>query len=341
MILGQMIASEPGMEVVGEAADGKQALNDAARVKPDVILMDVMMPVMDGLEATREMMQVQPVPIVLVSELVGRDADLNFKALEAGAIDVLRKPSAEQSGDESQKRRFLRQVRSLSQVPVVRRRARPAAVASGAMPRNASRGSRTSPELGHSIASLVCIGASTGGPPAIRQVLMSLGKDFPQPVVIVQHMTEGFIGGMVKWLEDTCPDISVKLATQNTVPEPGIAYLAPDDCHLEYRRGRLVTNSEHLDRLHRPCIDVFFESVASGTAAARATAVLLTGMGADGAQGLLKIREAGGKTIAQDEASSVVFGMPGVAAEIGAAEKVLALEHIGPHLRRVAKADPA
>jgi chemotaxis response regulator CheB len=153
--------------------------------------------------------------------------------------------------------------------------------------------------------------------------------------VIVQHMTEGFIGGMAKWLADTCPDIKVMLVAHDTVPVPGIVYLASDDCHLEYRRGSLVTNDDHPEHLHKPSIDVFFESVADAGAAACATAVLLTGMGADGAQGLLKIRQAGSSTIAQDEASSVVYGMPGVAAKIGAAEHVLSLERIGPHLRRI------
>jgi two-component system chemotaxis response regulator CheB len=322
LALRAMLESESRLEVVGEAGDGKEALAKIKAARPDIVLMDVMMPVLDGLETTRQLMHSRPLPIVLISDLVGRRAGLNFDALEAGAVDILRKPAAHELADPAVARRLTRKVLLLAEVPVVTRR-RPAA------PEPPPRAERLPASCG--AVECVCVGASTGGPVALARLLEDIGPLPPWPVVIVQHIAAGFVHAMARWLQSTT-GCRVEVVERPAPARRGTVYLAPDDRHLRWGRRGLEVVESPADALHRPSVDVLFESaVASGHAAACA-AVLLTGMGDDGARGLLAIRRAGGWTIAQDEASCVVYGMPSAAREIGATCEVLGLSRIGPRL---------
>lgn len=340
-VLSRLIESDDELTIVGEAHNGKAAIAEAGRLQVDVILMDVVMPLMDGLDATRELMETAPRPIVIVSDLVGREADLNFKALEAGAIDLLRKPSAEQLAEPLFAQRFVRKIKALATVPVVRRRGRVGSPGRRFVKSSGSDNARVRPDAPRApasgrgeatVAGPIVIGASTGGPPAISQLLRELDGRIDAPVVVAQHMTTGFMAGMATWLGGQLEHMQVKLVSSPARLEPGTAYLAPDDAHLKLEHGRLVTSTQPSDARHLPSVDVLFESVARDPCARRSTAVLLTGMGSDGARGLLAIKDAGGYTIAQDEASSVVYGMPRAAMELGAAQEVLGLADIGGRL---------
>lgn len=326
-VLRRMLARDPGIHVIGEARNGVEALRRIPLLDPHVVLMDMMMPALDGLATTRELMATSARPILIVSDLVGREADLNFRALSAGALDLVRKPTAADREDAAIVDELHRKIRILARVPVVTRRwARTPTPAPSA---EAGPRDRATAPNGHG--SLVVIGASTGGPIALQQVLQGIGVP-SCPIMIVQHMAEGFTQGLAGWLSTACA-VPVLLARQGTVPEPGFVYLAPERAHLSLEHGRLRLREERVRRGHCPSVDVLFESVAASELAPRTIGVLLTGMGSDGARGLAALKAAGAWTIAQDEASSVVYGMPKAAAELGGASEVLALRAIGPRIR--------
>lgn len=341
-VLADLVSEAADIEVVATATSGKAAIEGAVRHGPDVVLMDVLMPGMDGLDATREIMREAPCRIILVSELVGRQADLSFRALEAGALDVMRKPSYEALRDGDARSTLLRKIRTYACVPVVRRHRRsrdrgPAPPAPTAAGRAAPAPRGAGPSASRSARSdgaLVCIGASTGGPPAIRTVLEALDSETTAAVLITQHMTEGFIQGMAAWLDSHLRHLRVAVAGDGEIPQGGHVYLAPDNAHLRLVGGILRITSELPGVSYRPSIDVLFESVAQAPRACKCVAALLTGMGRDGARGLLALRGAGAHTIAQDEASSIVYGMPRAAHEIGAACEDLPLLRIGERIRR-------
>lgn len=326
LLLRRLLEIEPGFVVVGESDNGKAAIEAIGALRPDVVLMDVVMPVMDGFTATRALMAERPLPILLVSDLVGRGADLNFEALQAGALDIIGKPSAEDLADPFRRGRLRRKIATLAEVPVVTRRVRsspaqaevPAPVESGIL----------SPLLSRQVPNMVCMGASTGGPPALVEVLARARHHLPAPVLLVQHIAPGFTVGFVRWLADTT-GLDVGVAESGMEPRRGQVLVAPDGRHMELLDGRIVLSDGPARRGHRPSVDTMFESVARSPLAPRSLAVLLTGMGQDGAAGLLALRQAGAWTIAQDETTSVVWGMPRVAAELGAARQVLPLQSIG------------
>lgn len=330
LVLRRALRSDPDLTIVGEATSGPEALRRIPDVAPDIVLMDVLMQGMDGIETARTLMQTSPRPVLVVSDLAERDENLSFRALEAGALDVIRKPSAEALEDPTTRARLCRKVRLLAEVPVVtryRRRAR-------SRPRPAS--PAKPPDVARPAdVSCVAIGASTGGPPALLRILRELPAPGPWPVLIVQHMSEGFLGGMCRWLAGVTGH-QIELARDGARLEPGVVLVAPDAHHLEIRDGRSVL----VDRLpvsgHRPSVDVLFESLAQSTGAQEVLAILLTGMGADGAHGLERLRRAGAITYAQDEASSVVYGMPKAAADRGAAQEILSLDAIAQRLRTLA-----
>lgn len=327
-IIRRMLVDAPDIRVVGAAGNGVQALELLPQVQPDVICTDLHMPRMNGLDLVREVMARHPMPILVLSVSVQADQEHNiFRMLEAGALDILAKPRGGLEADFGVTAHdLITKIRILSGVKVIgRRRAAVDAAAVHATP--------PLPGLAGSGPRIIGIGASTGGPQALEIVLGRLPADFPMPLLCVQHIAEGFMQGLVGWLAGCCR-IPVRTAEEGAAPDRGIAYFPPDNRHLEIDDAGTFRCSSALPVSgHRPSVDIAFGSLARRYGAA-AAGVLLTGMGQDGAQGMLDIARAGGLTIAQDEQSSVVFGMPKRAIELGAAKHVLPLEQIAPALVR-------
>jgi len=334
--LCETLAADSDIEVVGEAEDGRRAIELCQSLQPDVVTMDMMLPVMTGLAATEYIMAHCPTPILVVSSSVNRgELFRTFDALAAGAVDVLEKPR----GDEPEghwERRFLEPVTLVARIHVIRHlrvragvNARPAAFAqSGAIDPMPSRPCR-----------LIAIGASTGGPGAIVDVLRGLAPQMRAPVLLVLHINDPFGTALADWLDAQTPRrVALARDGEPLADVAGRVALAPPGQHLFVRHGRLHLARTPERNSCRPSVDVLFESVASDFGVA-AAGCLLTGMGRDGAAGLLAMRRAGGSTIAQDEATSVIYGMPREAALLGAAMQVLPLRDIGPALSSLATAD--
>jgi two-component system chemotaxis response regulator CheB len=327
--LAQIMSAAPGLQVVGEARDGAEALKMVERLEPDVVSMDVRMPGMDGLEATRRIMAAQPTPIVVVTGLIEEDVDLAFRAMEAGALAVVEKPPARSAPDFDEKaRQVVQTLTAMSGVAVVRRWERaPGRNGTGEL---LALTPRTIPEV-------VAVGASAGGPSALSTLLSGLPASMPAPVVIVQHLPEEFIPGLARWLDDVTP-LRVKLAEDGDLLEPGAIYISPGGAHLEVvRRG--ISLAARLTRergpyRYQPSVDVLMYSVAAACGP-RAIGLILTGMGDDGAAGMLAMRQAGARTFAQDRIGCAVFGMPAAAIERGAAEKTLPLERMAPAILKL------
>jgi len=314
-----LLSQDPALEVIGVARDGLEAVQQAEQLRPDVIVMDVHMPRMDGYEATRQIMERIPAPIVIVTASSSRqEVAATLDALKAGALTVLDKPAGpDHPAHEESARRLVETVKLMAEVKVVRRwprrdsSERPAPVAARA---------------GQKI-QLVAIAASTGGPPVVAEILRRLPGDLAAPVLLVQHIAAGFTEGLVEWLARETP-LTVKLATAGESAASGTVYLAPDSFQMGITtRGQIRLVKEPTGNGFCPSASHLFESVAEAYGPT-AIGVLLTGMGRDGADGLLRLRQAGGVTIAQDERSSAIFGMPAEAIRLGAAASVLAPEDI-------------
>ena len=327
-LLVAILESDPDLRVVGQAKNGREAVELARELRPDLITMDVHMPEMDGLAATKEIMVEAPTPIIIVSSSSrGRDVDLALNALRAGALMVVPKPDDPGSPlFNGRQEQFLAMAKAMAGVKVVRRwgsRVAPAPVVPGPLPR------ATAPRL-------VAVAASTGGPAALQRVLGDLPGDFPVPVVVVQHIARGFTEGLTEWLGASSP-LRVKLAEHRERLAPRTVYVAPDDRQLGIGDGdRLeVLDAPPLEGF-RPSASYLFESAARRYGAAVA-AVILTGMGRDGVAGLERVRDAGGHVIAQDRATSVVYGMPHAAVEAGVVDAVLPLESIAERLGKLVR----
>jgi two-component system, chemotaxis family, protein-glutamate methylesterase/glutaminase len=328
----EVLATDPSFEVVGEAADGRAAIELCKRLRPDIVTLDMMLPVMTGLAATEYIMAHLPTPILVVSSSFNRgEMFKTYDALAAGAVDVIEKPTGLEAPGVWE-REFLSAVRVVSRVKVItHHRSRGA----GSSPPHASPSSRPPAEQRsqpRGQLELALIGVSTGGPSALVTVLRALPSDFPAPVLIVLHLAAAFATAFADWLADQSGR-EVRYATDG---EPlaslaGRVRLAPPDRHLVIAAGRLALNRDPERHSCRPSVDVLFESAARELGPVT-LACLLTGMGRDGAAGLLELRRAGALTIAQDEASSVVYGMPREAAQLGAATHVTSLAQIGPLL---------
>jgi len=327
--LVEVLETDPELEVVAEAGDGKRAVQLCLSLRPDVITMDMMLPTMTGLDATEQIMAHHPTPILIVSSSTNRgELFRTYQALAAGAVDVLEKPRGDDS-DAEWETRFLSTLKLVARIKVITHlrgrlgaRANLPALSAFATPARAL--------------SLAAVGASTGGPAAIVEVLRALPPDFAPPVLLVLHIGPPFGGSFAEWLDGQIA-LRVSFATDGQPLEgpPGRVLMAPPDQHLTLRGGRLRLSTAPERHSCRPSIDVLYESIALEVGAT-AAACLLTGMGRDGAAGLLAIRQVGGFTIAQDEATSVVYGMPREAALLGAAERVLPLGEIGPALAGLA-----
>ena len=330
-LLVGIVTGEPDMTVIGTARNGEEALSLAKRLHPDVVTMDVNMPVMDGLEATRYLMRDAPTRIIIVTSNVDRhDIDLSFEALRIGALAVVPKPGL---SNPDSARQLVSAIRTMSKVNVVRiwfRGQRTGTLSPNVLAMAQLRSNPTSSRL--RFVRVVGIAASTGGPAAVATVLSALTPRFPVPILLVHHITEGFSAGLVSWLSQQTP-LKVKLAEDKEPARPGTVYLAPQGSHMQINtKGYLELVSEPPLRGHRPSADYLFHSMANSYDKA-SIGILLTGMGMDGAEGLDAMHRAGALTVAQDEDSCVVYGMPAAAVQRGCVDISLDPERIGQMLR--------
>jgi two-component system chemotaxis response regulator CheB len=319
-VMTEIISSQPDMQVVGVAPDPLVARELIKQTNPDVLTLDVEMPKMDGLDFLEKLMRLRPMPVVMVSSLTERGSELTMRALELGAVDFVTKPKISiQSGMREYTELIADKIRAASRARVRQRTLAPASAPSGALP--ALRNPLTSSEK------LIIIGASTGGTEAIREFLMQMPSDCPG-ILIAQHMPEGFTTSFARRLDSLCK-ISVREAAGDERVLPGHAYIAPGHSHLLLGRSgaNYVTRIEQSPPVnrHRPSVDVLFRSAAQA-AGKNAVGVILTGMGKDGAAGMLEMKTAGAYNFAQDEASCVVFGMPREAIALGAAHEIAGLQ---------------
>ncbi len=323
-MLSDMLALDPAIEVVGVAPDAHVAREKIKSLRPDVLTLDVEMPKMDGLTFLRNLMRLHPMPVVMVSSLAEHGAEVTLDALAIGAVDYLPKPKldiAATLGDYAEE--LIEKVKTAASASVRTLDARSAAaVALPAIAKPRARPLRTTDRI-------IAIGASTGGTEAIKDVLTGLPPDAPG-IVIAQHIPKAFSTSFARRMNDCCR-MTVYEAEDAQQVLPGHVYIAPGDRHLKIERdgARYVCRLDDgapVNR-HKPSVDVLFGSVAE-SAGRNAIGLILTGMGKDGARGLLAMREAGSRTLAQDEATSVVWGMPGEAVSIGAVQKVVALPHM-------------
>lgn len=317
-VLKDIFRDVPDISVIGEAVNGRDAVEKTRLLTPDLVIMDLLMPVMDGIAAIEEIMATCAVPILVLSAtLEDREVDTAFIAIKKGALDVMGKPGGAGFARTGEfEARLAEKVRLLSRIKVIHHpMSRP--------PVDLAKKLKDEKPAGRTI---LAIGASTGGPRAVMNIIRALPSDFSGTVFVVQHIAPGFARGFAKWLDSEC-SMRVRLAEDGDEMRGGEVLIAPTDVHLILENKRVKLVGTPPVNSCRPSIDVFFNSVAQA-GGERVVGILLTGMGKDGAAGLLKIREKGGLTIAQNEESSVVFGMPKAAISLGAADKILPLAGI-------------
>lgn len=318
-LLVRLLESDPAIRVVGEARNGREAVELTVRLLPDVVTMDILMPVMDGVEATKEIMMRAPTRIIIVSAVTA-PARVQFalEAMRAGALMVMGKPdNPDDETFEQQRAELLSMVNAMAQVKVIRRH-------------GAARMQIAPPMQTQERIELVTMAASTGGPEAVRRILSQLSPSFPAPILLVQHITRGFTAGFASWLDRNTP-LRVGVALHRQRLEPGRVYVAPDDRHLGIGPGRTIAVSAAapIGNL-RPSANHLFESAAGF--GPRHAAVILTGMGRDGVGGLAAVKAAGGRVIAQDAATSIIYGMPREARAANLVDLVMPLHAIARQL---------
>lgn len=317
-LIAHILSGDPDIEIVGTASDGEEALRKVLRKKPDLVTMDYHMPKMNGLEATRKIMEVAPIPIIMVTGSISPDeSTVAFRALDAGAVSVVARPLMINGTIEPETAKAFREaVKYMSEIKVVRR-----------WPRAELKPKQESQlwgplDINPTDIKLIVIGASTGGPILLKKIISNLPKDFPIPILIVQHIAQGFTDGLVSWLGQVS-GFAVRVGKNGAVLEPSHVYFAPEEFHTTVtKQGKILLEKTPPINGHRPSVGVLFRSVAENYDA-HAMAILLTGMGKDGAVELKQIKDRGGITIVQDEDSSVVYGMPGEAKKLNAASLVL------------------
>lgn len=322
--LRRIISADPRLEIAGIAASGEEALAMLERVSPDVVSMDIHLPGMSGLEATRRIMEHRPTPIVVVSGIASDELNLTMEALKAGALSVVEKPvSAGHEAYDALAGRLCTQLAIMSEVKVVRQRKFIPRAARKAVP--ARRCSGRYRMLG--------VAASTGGPNALAQLLSDLGPDFPLPIAVVQHLSPGFVEGFASWLAGVTR-FPVEVVRGRMPLSGGGVYVAPSDWHLAADGVSVWLHGGPPVGSHCPSGTVLFASMAKNLGGC-GIGVLLTGMGDDGAAGLRELRAAGGFTIAEDESTAVVYGMPAAGVRMGAVCESLPLGSIGPRVLEV------
>jgi chemotaxis response regulator CheB len=321
--LRRVVTAQGAHQIAWVATDGQQAVELCAADKPDLILMDLLIPRLDGVEAIRRIMAATPCAILVVTADLERNTSRVFEAMGAGALDAVSTPALHPIGQRDEAGTLLRKIEII----------RKFIGASVSKPKRSPFGAQDRPSI-HGWDSLIAIGCSAGGPAALAAILGCLPRDYSAPLVIVQHVDEQFASGLADWLGRQT-SLEVRVAREGDTPEPGTVLLAGTARHLVFADSTHLAYSVHpAASSYRPSIDVFFKS-AEKLWEGDIIGILLTGMGRDGAEGLLSLRNAGHFTIAQDRGSSAVFGMPKAAAEIGAAVEVLPLDQIGPRLRSV------
>jgi two-component system chemotaxis response regulator CheB len=324
-LLTQMINLAPDMDVVGAAPDAQAAREMIKALSPDVLTLDVQMPKMDGLEFLERLMRLRPMPVVMVSSFTEVGSDITLKALELGAIDFIGKPRADSGRSmENYAEELVEKLRAAKGARL-RRLMSSQVLASTTVVRP----SDTPARVGGGGGKIIFVGASTGGTEAIKEFLQGVPADCP-PILVVQHMPETFTASFARRLDGICAPRVIE-AHGNEKVEPGTVYIAPGHSHMLIRRAASgyvteLASTPPVNR-HRPSVDVLFDSAAT-LVGNKAVGVILTGMGKDGAQGLLRMRQAGAKTFGQDEASSVVYGMPREAFLIGAVDEQCSLDHM-------------
>lgn len=345
--VSEMLNGDPRLEVVGEAANGAEAVEMAAKLKPNVITMDIEMPVMDGISATRRIMQASPCPILMFSSLTTDGAKSTFDALDAGAVDYLPKRFEDISKNRDEatqalcERVYALGSRPARVAPAARRATSPVTPARTATSTvvtpctTATRPVAAAPRRGQF--KLLAIGTSTGGPVALQEVLLKLPASFPLPIVMVQHMPGSFTPAFASRMNQLCA-ITVKQAEDGDTLQAGTAYLAPGgkQMMLESRGGRQVLRvvEPEAGQTYKPCVDLTFNSIAK-VYPSQTLAVILTGMGADGREGCRTLKQGGSQIWSQDEASCVVYGMPAAVADAGLSDRVLSLNEVGPALAQL------
>lgn len=317
--LVRIFEAEPSITVLGVARNGKEAIEKCLSLKPDVVTLDIMMPVLDGIGTLKILMESYPVPVLILSQFTHEGAELTLKALQLGAMDFVDKSSKGIMDFITLAAEIVSKVKAIAH-------SKPKTLVYE--PRVLS-GYQT---MG--IVDVVAMGASTGGPPALGMILQKFPRDISFGILIVQHMPKGFTAALAERFNSICP-IRVKEAENRDRIEPGLALIAPSGLHMKVRKGggSVGLDLEPPNIIHRPSADVLFNSVAEAYGS-RSLGVILTGMGSDGAKGLKAIRERGGLTLAQDEATSVIFGMPRVAINDGAVDKVVPLTDIAEEIMR-------
>jgi len=330
MLLVALLGAERDFEVVGEAENGARGVELAEKLRPDVITMDVRMPVLDGLGATEQIMEHTPTPIVIVSaSFLAGEVAASMAALRSGALTVVSKPESPTApGFAASARELVDTVRAMAGVKVVRRWRRTSDGPPGSLPPLplAQASARTR-------ARVVAIATSTGGPAALAKVLGDLPADHGTPILLVQHIALGFAEGFVSWLDGICR-VRVQIARDRERLSPGTVYVAPDGSHLGLRDAETIRVDATAPPIEgfRPSATLMFRSVAE-VIGAGTLGVILTGMGHDGVEGLRELKYRGGAVIAQDRATSVVFGMPAAAIAAGVADEVLAIDQIAAAIR--------
>lgn len=339
-LLSHIVGQDPRLEVAGIAASGEQALRMIERVHPDVVSLDIRLPGMDGFQVTQQIMRQRPTPIVVVASGAA-DADIPMKALQAGALAVVEKPGSLSRGDyQALSRHLCTQLYSMSQVKVIRQRiiaraARTPARSGGGQPAAENRSPPPLPPQADMPAQRVYkalgIATSTGGPNALVKLLGGLGSLPPLPILLVQHIGAPFVAGFASWLGSVCP-FPVVLAENGSFPAARTIHMSPGDRHLSLTpAGRIVLSGDPPQCGQRPSGDVLFEAMAAAYGPG-GLGVILTGMGEDGARGLLAMRQAGAYTIAEHASTAVIHGMPGAAVRLGAALEELPLDDIPARL---------
>lgn len=332
-LLRAFLEGDADIEIVGEARNGREAVSLARELKPNLITMDLEMPVMNGMQAIEEIMATKAVPILVVSSVA--DAQNAYEAVARGALEVIAKPEY----DAKAAAEFVAKVKMLAGVPVI----------THIRPR--LEGKKTAPEIRPSVASppapapqgdfpasysrIFAIASSTGGPQILALILAQLPAGFPCPVLVSQHISDGFAGGMADWLAGLCK-MRVRLAQEGELILPGVIYISPSEANLAVTPSRRISLREQpLTDIYHPSCNVLLNTVAE-VFGRQSIGIILTGMGKDGAEGIVNIRKAGGATLAQDEASSVIFGMNKVAIDSGSVQKILPADEIAREMMGIA-----